>query len=117
MRLATRRSLKTVHGVMPALRPRLPSREASVPLKLRMQGSWKTPGGENFELTGLFPIAVHAGFSKVLGRPVSDDNCRLSPLLVMMLKGRPEPNSIRGANVQLLKSLLAKPLPLSLPVW
>src|SRR5229473_2466176 len=114
MRLATRRSLKTVHGVTPALRPRLPSREASVPLKSRMQGSWKTPVGENFDWTGLFPIDVHAGFSKVLGRPVRDDNWRLSPLPVRMLNGRPEPNSIRGATVQLLKSLLARPSPPSL---
>src|SRR5713101_2798344 len=117
MRLATRRSLKTVHGVTPALRPRLPSREASVPLKLRMQGSWKIPVGENFEVVGLFPIAVHAGFSKVLGRPVSEDNWRLSPLPARMLNGRPELNSIRGATVQLLKSWLAKPSPPSLPVW
>src|SRR6266704_1904856 len=70
MRLATRRSLKTVHGVTPALRPRLPSRDASVPLKSRMQGSWKIPVGEYFDLTGWFPIEVHAGFSKVFGRPV-----------------------------------------------
>src|SRR5271163_1797602 len=110
-------SLKTVHGETAALRPRLPSSEARVPLKLRMQGSWKTPVGEYFELTGLFPRAVHAGFTKVLGRPVSEDNCRLSPLPVMMLKGRPELSSIRGARVQLLKNLLAKPLPPSLPVW
>src|SRR6266404_6508232 len=117
MRLATRRSLKTVHGVTPALRPRLPSRDASVPLKSRMQGSWKIPVGEYFDLTGWFPIEVQAAFSKVLGRPVSEDNWRLSPLPVRMLNGRPEPNSIRGANVQLLKTLLAKPSPPSLPVW
>src|SRR4029077_11747250 len=114
MRLATRRSLKTVHGVTPALRPKLPSRERSVPLKLRMQGAWKVPVGENFDWTGLFPIAVHAGFSKVLGRPVSEDNWRLSPLPVMMLNGRPEPNSIKGATVQLLKNFPAKLSPPSL---
>src|SRR5260370_41625512 len=115
MRLATRRSLKTVHGVTPALRPKLPSREASVPLKLRMQGSWKIPVGENFEVVGLFPIAVHAGLSKVLGRPVREDNWRLSPLPVRLLNDRPELYSIRGADVQFLKRFLAKPSPLSLP--
>src|SRR5260370_14190029 len=107
MRLATRRSLKTVHGVTPALRPRLPSREASVPLNSRIQGAWKVPVGEYFDWTGLFPIAVHAGFSKVLGRPVSEDNCRLSPLPAMMLKGRPEPNSIEEATVQYVKTFVA----------
>src|SRR6266403_5765653 len=117
MRLATRRLLKTVHGVIPALRLRLPSSDTSVPSKPKRQGSWKIPVGENLDWTTAFPKAVHAGFSKVLGRPVSEDNCRLSPLPVMMLKGRPEPNSIRGANVQLLKNLLAKPSPESLPVW
>src|SRR5208282_3896442 len=98
-------SLKTVHGATPALRPRLPSSEARPegpiwPLKLKMHGSWKTPVGEYFELTGVFPRAVHAGFTNVLGRPVSEDNCRLSSLPVMMLNGRPELSSIRGARVQ-----------------
>src|ERR1700724_1912781 len=118
MRLATRRSLKTVHGVTPALRPRLPSREASVPLKPKMQGSWKNPVGEYFEATGLNPHRL-SGVPEgtTLGRPVREDNWRLSPLPVRMLNGRPEPNSIRGATVQLLKSLLAKPSPLSLPDW
>src|ERR1700730_11747865 len=118
MRLATRRSLKTVHGVIPALRPRLPSRETSVPLKFRMQGSWKNPVREYFEATALLPqpsIGVPEGTT--LGRPVREDNWRLSPLPVMMLNGRPEPNSIRRANVQLLKNLLAKLSPPSLPVW
>src|SRR5580704_9273472 len=116
-RLAKRILLNTVHGETPALRPRLPSRETSVPLKLRMQGSWKSPVGEYLELTGLFPIEVQAGLTKVLGRPVRDDNCRLSPLPVMMLKGRPELNSIMGEKVQSLKNLRTKPLPLSLPDW
>src|SRR5271156_2399511 len=102
-RLAKRTSLKTTHGAMPALRPRFPSSDARVPLKLKTQGSWKPPVAEYFELTGRFPIAVHAGFTKVLGRPVREDNWRLSPLPVMMLNGRPELNSIRGASVQLLR--------------
>ena len=52
----------------------------------------------------------------MFGRAVKDDNCRLSWLPVMMLNGRPEANSIRGANVQLLKNLLPNPSPLNLPV-
>src|SRR5260370_32742346 len=48
---ATRRSSNTVHGVVPALRPRFPSRERSVPLKSAIHGSWKTPVGENLGLT------------------------------------------------------------------
>src|SRR6266446_5732353 len=117
MRFATRRSLNTVQGLIPALRLRLPSSDTSVPSKPKIQGSWKIPVGENLDwTTGLCTISVHAGVSKVLGRPVSEDNCRLSPLPVMILKGRPELNSMRGAKVQLLKSLLAKPSPESLPV-
>ena len=34
----------------------------------------------------------------------------------MMLKGRPEPNSISGAIVQLLKNFFAKLVPLSFPL-
>src|ERR1700690_4194547 len=121
MRFATRRSSNTVHGVVPALRPRLPSSCCSVgvvPLRTNgtMHGSCKTPVGEYLELTGRLPLAVQTGSTTVLGRPVSDDNCRLSPLLVMMLKGRPDANSMRGANVQSLKNLLPKPSPPSLPV-
>jgi len=74
--------------------------------------------GENLEGTVAYPqLFVGVPAATTLGRLVSEDNWRLSPPLVMMLKGRPELNSIWGANVQLLKSLLAKPLPLSLPVW
>jgi len=51
-----------------------------------------------------------AGFVVVFGRPVSDESCRLSPLPVMILKGRPEPNSINGANVQSLKNARVNPL-------
>src|SRR5467141_3662403 len=116
MRLATRRSSKTVQGVTPALRPRLPSSESKLPLKPDMQGSWKTPVGDAFELTGLFPWAVHAASTEMLGRPVRDDSCRLSPLPVMMLNGRPDPNSIKGAKVQSLKIFPANPLPPILPV-
>src|SRR5579864_123652 len=114
--LATRRSLKTVHGVRPALRPRLPSRDRSEPLNSAMHGSWNTPVGENFELTGEFPRAVHAGLTNVFGRPVKPDNCRLSPFPVTMLNGLPDPNSIRGANVQSLRKACAKPLAPTLPV-
>jgi hypothetical protein len=56
--------------VTPALRPRLPSSESRLPLKPDVQGSWKTPVGDAFELTGLLPCAVHPAFTKVLGRPV-----------------------------------------------
>ena len=51
----------------------------------------------------------------MLGRPVREDSWRLSPLPVMMLKGRPEATSSSGAKVQSLKNLLTKPLPLSFP--
>src|SRR5260370_20840171 len=90
--LATRISLKTVHGVMPALRPRVPSSETSVPLKLKMQGSCKTPVGEYL----LLKEVPQAGLAVVLGRLVREDNWRLSPPAVMMLNGRPEPKLTRG---------------------
>src|SRR5271155_4805421 len=108
-------SLNTFQGVTPALRPRLPSSEARVPSKPRMQGSWKTPVGEYLEFTGRLPRLVQAGFTNVFGRPVSEESCRLSPLPVMMLNGRPVPNSISGASVQLLRNLLLKLEPLILP--
>src|SRR5262249_38779767 len=111
-------SLNTVQGVIPALRPRLPSRETRLPLKSAMQGSWKTPVGEYFEFTGKFPSAVHAGLANVFGREVNDDNCRLSWLPVMMLNGRPAPNSIKGANVQSLSNFPATPsYPKTFPTW
>src|SRR5579871_1468023 len=116
MRRATRRSSNTVHGCTPELRPRFPSRESSVPLKFSMQGSWNTPVGDAFEVTGVFPSAVHAGLTNVFGRPVSDESCRLSPLAVMMLYGRPDATSIRGANVQLLRNFLPNPGPANLPL-
>src|ERR1700686_2609871 len=109
---ATRTSLNTVHGVTPELRPRLPSSESSVPLKSAMHGSWKTPVGENLELTP----EPQSGFTNVFGRPVSEDNCRLSPLLVMMLNGRPELNWISGAKIQLLSSFPAKLWPPTRPL-
>src|SRR5579864_4816824 len=121
MRLETRMSSKTVHGVTPALRPRLPSscsRVGVVPVGLvalgrkpRIQGSWNCPLGEYFELY----VVPHAGSTNVFGRPVSEESCRLSPLPVMMLNGRPDETSITGANVQSLISFLPK-LPPSFPV-
>src|SRR3954471_13240309 len=107
----TLRSLNTVQGVVPALRPRLPSRERSVPSKFAMQGSWKTPVGEYFEFTP----GPQAGLTNVFGREVRDDNCRLSPLPVRMLNGRPDPNSISGAKVQSLKNARANPLEPAFP--
>ena len=67
-----------------------------------MHGSWKTPVGEYLEAT--FRSAPWAGSRHALGRPVSEDNWRLSPLPVMMLNGRPEQLDDR-ANVQSLKNL------------
>src|SRR5579864_1701716 len=117
MRLATRISSKTVQGSMPALRPRLPSSwrrvgVVKVATKPLMQGSCSEPEGEYLDLYD----APHAGLTVVLGRPVRDDNWRLSPLPVMMLNGRPEAMSSSGAIVQSLKTLRTKPLP-TLPVW
>jgi hypothetical protein len=34
-----------------------------LPLKPDVQGSWMTPVGDAFELTGLLPCAVHAAFT------------------------------------------------------
>src|SRR6267142_6270471 len=102
MRLEMRMSENATHGDTPRLRPKLPSSDCSVPSKPAMQGSWKTPVGENLELT----VAPQAGLTVTLGRPVSEEICRLSPLPVTMLNGRPEANWTSGANVQLLKSLL-----------
>src|SRR3954471_4561885 len=110
---ATRTSSNTVHGVTPELRPRLPSKDSSVPLKLAMHGSWNTPVGENLDETGV----PHAGFTNVFGLPVSDDSCRLSPLPVRMLNGHPELKSMLGPRVQPLSSLPPKPSPPPLPAW
>src|SRR4029077_1644770 len=117
MRLATRKSLKTVQGVTPALRPRFPSSAsrvgvAPVAMKPIMHGSCRTPVGEYFDLY----VGPQAGLIVVFGRPVSEESWRLSPLPVMMLNGRPEETSSSGATVQLLKNLLTKPLPPSFPV-
>src|SRR5437763_7808323 len=122
MRFETRISSNSVHGVTPVLRPRLPSSCSSVgvvPKGLvalgrnpRMHGSCNWPVGEYFvEYTG-----PHAGFTAVLGRPVNDESCILSPLPVMMLNGRPEFTSTIGANVQSLISFLPNPPP-RCPVW
>src|SRR5215470_18517291 len=112
MRLATRKSLKTVQGATPVLRPRLPSNESRVPSKLKRHGSWKTPVGENREDTD----SPHAGLTNVFGRTVKDESCRLLPFPVMMLKGRPEANSTSGAKVQSLRNLLPNPSPPTRPV-
>src|SRR5215467_9308768 len=116
-------SSNTVHGVSPALRPRLPSSCRSVGMvpvgfvalgrNPRMHGSWKVPLGENFD----WYTAPQAGSTVVLGRPVREDSWRLSPLAVTMLNGRPEETSMIGANVQSLKNLLLNPEPPTLPVW
>src|SRR5580658_2714174 len=113
MRLATRMSLKATHGVNPALRPRFPSKESKVPSKAARQGSWNIPVGENLEAT----VGPQRGLAIVFGRPVSADNCKLSSTPVTMLNGLPEANSTRGASVQLLKNLLAKPSLASFPLW
>src|SRR5437763_1628491 len=122
IRFATRKSLNTVHGFTPALRARLPSSACNVAVepgaaKIAKQGSWKNPVGENFEAT----VGPH-GLSGVpegttLGRPVLGENWKLSGLPVRMLNGRPEAISTIGATVQLLKNLLAKLSPESLPLW
>src|SRR6267142_4521500 len=106
-------SEKAAQGVKPALRPRFPSRESSVPSKFARHGSWKIPVGENFDFT----VGPQLTLATVFGRPGKEDNCKLSPLPVMMLKGLPEENSTRGANVQLLRNFLAKLSPDSLPLW
>src|SRR5258707_15651377 len=113
MRLETRISENATHGDRPRLRPRLPSRDCSVPVKPATQGSWKTPVGENLELT----VAPQAGLTVTLWRPVSEEICRLSPLPVTMLNGRPDANWTSGANVQSLKNLLLNESPPNLPVW
>src|SRR5580658_838053 len=112
MRLATRISLKATHGVNPALRPRLPSKESKVPSKAARHGSWNIPVGENLEVT----VGPQRGLAIVFGLPVRADSCRLSSTPVTMLKGLPEANSIKGASVQLLKNLLVKPSPATLPL-
>src|ERR1700704_4908158 len=113
MRFETRRSLNTVQGEIPALRPRLPSSDNNVPLKSAAQTSCSIPVVEYLDFTAV----PQAGLAKVLGRLVREDNCKLSPLPVMMLNGRPEPNSIKGAKVQSLRNFPANPRLEILPVW
>src|SRR5215813_686973 len=115
-----RRSLNTVHGFRPAFRERLPSSASKVGVAPAMKGARQTscrnPVGENREGTGAAqPLLIFAGTT--LGRLVLGENWKLSALPVRMLNGRPEATARIGANVQLLKILLARLLPLSFPVW
>src|SRR5581483_11899369 len=124
MRRAIRRSLNTVYGFNPALRPRLPSSAgefsamgADEAATVWKQGSWKNPLGENCEATVVLPqseVGVPPG--TMIGRPVSGENWKLSALPVMMLNGRPEEISMMGAMVQSLHNLRAKPLVPTLPL-
>src|ERR1043166_6586615 len=106
-----RRSLKTVHGLVPALRPKFPSsaaREGIPPAaKTAKQGSPKEPLGEKRDGTEE-PQGVPAPAETTFGRPVLGENWKLSGLPVMMLNGLPEETSTNGATVPLLKNLLAK---------
>src|SRR5579864_7805847 len=125
MRLATRRSLKTVHGCRPALRPKLPS-IASPPLGEAMgaesnlartsasakHGSWRKPVGETLEGYVANPQAlVGVPEATAFGRPPLVTNWKLSKEPVVRLNGRPEATSIMGARVQSLRNRAAKPLP------
>src|SRR5437660_1269992 len=102
----SRRSLKTVQGLRPPLRGKLPARASKVGVppaaNTAKQGSWKKPVGENFEGTGAPHPTFGAPAGTTFGRPVLGENWKLSGLPVMMLNGRPEANSISGATVQLL---------------
>src|SRR5207247_2602616 len=120
MRRATRRSLKTVQGLRPPLRGKLPSRASKLgdppAAKTAKHGSWKDPVGENLDaMVGPQGVAG-APAGTTFGRPVLGENWKLSGLPVMMLNGRPEANSISGATVQLLNKRRAKPSPESFPV-
>src|SRR5438477_7386047 len=121
MRRATRRSLKTVQGLRPPLRGKLPSRASKVGVppaaNTAKQGSWKKPVGENFEGTGAPHPTFGAPAGTTFGRPVLGENWKLSGLPVMMLNGRPEATSIIGAIVQSLKKRLANESPPNLPLW
>jgi hypothetical protein len=79
--------------VHPALRPRLPSSCCSVGARSTMnccrQGSWNIRWANTSTPPACSQAAVQMGLTVVLGRPVSDDSCRLSSLPVMMLNGRP----------------------------
>src|SRR5581483_5234983 len=103
---------KTVVGLTPALRPRLP-----VKVPFRKHGNWKKPVGEKLEATTGSPHAVGGALpSTTLGRSVPTPRSKLRSVLVMMLNGLPLPTSITGASVQSLNSLLPRPSPPSRPL-
>src|SRR5215467_5947343 len=102
-----RRSLNSTHGLMPALRPRVPSNDCNVGVppaaKTAKHGSWKKPVGENREGTAGPQPTLGAFPDTIFGRPVSGENWKLSGLPVRILNGLPEATSMMGASVQLLR--------------
>src|SRR5215475_4388248 len=109
MRRATRRSVNTVFGRMPALRPRLPGTVPSM-----KHAACKKPVGEYFDATGASPqesTPVPAGTT--FGRSVFEPKSKLVSDPVRTAKGRPELNSTIGATVQSLKR--CRRLPLTFP--
>src|SRR5579862_448665 len=124
MRRAMRRSLKTVQGIKPALRPRLPSSSnnafgaaSCVGVMSAKHTSWKNPVGEYLEATVGYPHAfVGVPEGTMSGRGPLESNWKLSLAPVRMLNGLPEATSIMGATVQLLKNFDEKLSPPSLPL-
>src|SRR5262249_30097738 len=118
---ATRISVKIVIGLVPALRPRFPSR---LPLKIpsnglesMKHGIWKAPVGDALEGTVGKPQAfVGVPTGTAFGRSVEVLKLKFWSVAVTMLYGRPELNSTIGARVTSLNNLPQNPLP-ALPLW
>src|SRR5512135_164238 len=114
-------SVKIVIGRIPALRPRLPSREPvktpSSGLASTKQGIWNAPVGEALEATVGKPQALVGVFgATAFGRSVEVLKLKFWSVPVTMLNGRPELNSMIGASVQSLKNLPQKVVP-TVPLW
>src|SRR5580693_5073404 len=116
MRRANRKSLNSVQGCTPALRARSPSSESSVVFEVAVKhASWNTPVGEYLEGTsGPHPFPAEAPVTTV-GRAEVGANWKFVLSPVMIRNGRPDATDTIDATVQLLKNLLAKLSPPSLP--
>src|SRR5215475_10666657 len=112
-RRLTRKSVKTVLGRVPALRPRLPGTVPSI-----KQAACRNPVGEYFDaITGSPQESVGVFGATTFGRSVFEPKSKFVSAPVKIANGRPALASIIGARVQFLNRLPATPGPGMFPDW
>src|SRR5207244_11091329 len=112
IRLLTRISVKMFIVLVPALRPRLPSKVPS-----RKHAGCKNPVGEKRDATATSPQEFGpVPDATIKGRSVGVLKSKLRSSPVMMLNGRPDAASMIGATVQSERNLLQK-APDRVPLW